>query len=163
MSLSMPTLANKIYSFIHSFLVSSQDLYYLSQGISHGMWLVAWGRVERFSFFDCSSPFYFLFIELHYAFSISNIMLTCLVCYYYIWLGFDKLYSNVSLQDFYCSLPRDQSRDVTPLLWFCYSPVYFISRSCILVPAAIITTISVLKPSWFTEVTVESFKYRPRW
>ena len=27
-----------------------------------------------------------------------------------------KRSSSVSSQDFYCSLPRDQSRDVTPLL-----------------------------------------------
>ena len=39
--------------------------------------------------------------------------------------------SPVSSLDFYCSLPRDQSRDVTPRLGV-YLKVCFISRPCIL-------------------------------
>ena len=31
------------------------------------------GRVDDFSFFDCSSPFYFLLIESHCNFSVSCI------------------------------------------------------------------------------------------
>ena len=41
-------------------------------------------------------------------------------CYVmFIIIVFDRVsprFSPVSLQDFYCSLPRDQSRDVTPRL-----------------------------------------------
>ena len=38
------------------FIVGSDKLvsclfYCLSQGISHGMWLLAWGRVDHFSFY----------------------------------------------------------------------------------------------------------------
>ena len=35
--------------------------------------------VDDFSFFDCSSSCYFLLIELHYNFSLSYIVLTCLL------------------------------------------------------------------------------------
>ena len=42
------------------------------------------GRVDDFSFFDCSSSFSFLLIEFHYAFSISYIVLTCYVYYYFL-------------------------------------------------------------------------------
>ena len=48
--------------------------------------------------------------------------------------------SSVSSQDFYCSLPRDQSRDVTPRMGVSINWKYFISRSCIYFPATIITT-----------------------
>ena len=48
--------------------VSSRDFCRLFQGISHGMWFLAWGRVDDFSFFDCSNPF-FLLIEIHCDFS----------------------------------------------------------------------------------------------
>ena len=33
------------------------------------------GKVDDFSFFDCSSPFYFLLIEFHYSFSIYLLFL----------------------------------------------------------------------------------------
>ena len=78
----------------------------------HGMWLLGWGRVDDdFFLFDCSSPFYSLLIEFHYAFPISYLVLTCYVNYYCIWLCFNPFFSCCTL---YCSLPRDQSRDVTP-------------------------------------------------
>ena len=52
------------------------------------------GEGGWFLIFDCSSPFCFLLIELHYAFSISNIVLTYYVYYYYcIWLCFNSLFS----------------------------------------------------------------------
>ena len=38
--------------------------------------------VDDFSVFDCSSPFYFLLIELYYTFSLSYIVLSCYVYYY---------------------------------------------------------------------------------
>ena len=44
---------------------------------------------------------------------------------------FDKAVTcalSVSSQDFYSSLPIYQSRDVTPRLGVCYSPVYFFPR-----------------------------------
>ena len=47
---------------------------------------LAWRRVDDFSFFDCFSKFYFLLFEFHYAFSISDIVQTCYVYYYCIWL-----------------------------------------------------------------------------
>ena len=47
----------------------------------------------------------------------------------------------VSSQDFFCSLPFDQSRDVTPLLVVSLIlECTFISRSCTFAPATIITT-----------------------
>ena len=49
------------------------------------------------------------------------------------------LSSSVSSQNLYCSLLRDQSRDVTPRLG--------------VIPATIIETIiGVLRPSWLTEI-----------
>ena len=63
--------------------------------------------------------------------------------------------SPVSLQDFYCSLPRDQSRDVTPrwefllikgVLHFAFlhllSGYYYYDY----------VVIGVLRPSWLTEI-----------
>ena len=48
--------------------------------------------------------------------------------------------SAVSSQDFYCSLPRDQSRYVTPRLgvFIIFQCTSF--RVCIFIPATIITT-----------------------
>ena len=54
----------------------------------------------------------FLLIEIHYTFSISYVVLTCYVYYYCI----DRVLTSsspVSSKDFYCSLPMNQSRDVT--------------------------------------------------
>ena len=78
------------------------------------------GEVDEFSFFDCSSPFCFLFTKFHCAFSISYILLVCYVYYYYYyyyysWFDFNTLFFCF-FADSYCSLPRDQSRDVTPRL-----------------------------------------------
>ena len=47
----------------------------------------------------------------------------------FIIIAFDRVLTRsfpVSWQDFFCSLPREQSRDVTPRLGV-YSQVYFIS------------------------------------
>ena len=49
----------------------------------------------------------------------------------------------VSSQDFYCSLPRDRSRDVTPPGLGCFFVVILKRTSirlCIFIPATIITT-----------------------
>ena len=48
--------------------------------------------------------------------------------------------SPVSSQDFYCSLPRDQSRDVTPRLGVFVILQCTSFRLCIFIPATIITT-----------------------
>ena len=86
------------------------------------VWLLAWGGwMDGWCFiFEYSSPFCFLLIQIHYAFSISYIVLTCYVYYYCIWQGFNTLFSCFFL-DFYCSLPWDQSRDVTPRLVVSYN------------------------------------------
>ena len=68
-------------------------LFGLPQGISRGMWLLAWGRVNDFSFSIIQVHFVFLLVEIHYAFSISCIVLTCYVYYYCIWYGFNTLFS----------------------------------------------------------------------
>ena len=41
-----------------------------------------------FNFWDCSRPFCFWLVELHYDFSISYVVLTFYVHYFCIWLGF---------------------------------------------------------------------------
>ena len=88
--------------------------YRLCQGISQEMWLLAWGRVDDFSF-SIIKVHFFLLIEIYYAFSISYIVLTVM----FIINVFDGVLtcsSPVSSHHVYCSLPRDQSRDVTPSL-----------------------------------------------
>ena len=77
----------------------------LSQGISHGLWLLSWRRVDDCLFFDCSSSFYFLLIEFHCFFYLfHNANMLCLLLLYFITLGFIMLQSRF-FQDFYCSLP----------------------------------------------------------
>ena len=44
------------------------------------------GRVDGYSFFDCSSPFCFLLIEFHCTFSISYKILQSYVYYYCIYI-----------------------------------------------------------------------------
>ena len=64
-------------------------------------------------------------------------------------------YFPVSSQDFFCFLSRDQLLDVTPLLGaFVILECYFISRSCIFVPATYYdyAIIGVLRPLWLTEI-----------
>ena len=53
-----------------------------------------------------------------------------------------KRSTPVSSQDFYCSLPNDLSRDVTPFVgvFVILHAVDFLSRMCIFIPATIITT-----------------------
>ena len=74
-------------------------------------------------------------------FSISYIVLTC---YYCIWLGFNMMSTVLS--------QRDQSRDMTPRLGVFVILQCTSFRLCIFIPATIITTIGVLRPSWFTEI-----------
>ena len=77
--------------------------------------------MNDFSFFDYSSPFYFLLIEFLCTFSISCkiLYMLCLLLLYFDLVVIRS--SPVSSQDFFCSLPRDPSRDVTPRLGVCYS------------------------------------------
>ena len=49
--------------------------------------------------------------------------------------------SPVPLQDFYCSLPRDQSRDVTPPMGVFVILQSTSVRVSIFIPATIITTV----------------------
>ena len=68
--------------------------YSLSQGISHGMWLwsmwlLAWGRVDDFSF---SIVQFHFFCRLNFIFFISCIVVICHVYYCCIWLGFNTLF-----------------------------------------------------------------------
>ena len=61
----------------------------------------------------------------------------------------------VSSQDFYCSLPRNQSRDATPRLGvFCYSPVYFTLLVHLYSGYYYYDYLvaGVLRPSWFTDI-----------
>ena len=71
--------------------------YCLSQGIMSRYVTRRLRDGGLFFIFDYSSPFCFLLIQFHYALSISYIVLTCYVYYYYrrycSWLGFDKLFS----------------------------------------------------------------------
>ena len=59
-----------------------------------------------------------------------------------------------SLQDFYCSLLRDQSRDVTRCLGVCFSLVCFISSMHLHSGYYYYdyVVIGVPNPSWFTEI-----------
>ena len=97
-------------------------------------WFDTTGCVDDLSCFDYSSPFcfywlnfivlfpflikYFLILFIIIVFRLgSDKLVSCFFCQYII--VFDKVLirsSPVSFQDFYCSLPRDQSRDVTPRL-----------------------------------------------
>ena len=59
--------------------------------------------------------------------------------------------SPVSSQDFYCSLPRDQSRDVAPRLGVVVILKCTSLRVCIFIPATIIydyVVIGVLRTLW---------------
>ena len=38
--------------------------------------------MDEFLFFDCVSTFYFLFVEFHFTFSISDMVITNVVYYY---------------------------------------------------------------------------------
>ena len=98
------------------------------------------GGVDDFSFFDCSSPFDFLLIDFIVLFlfllKYYNIMFIIIVFR----LVIDELFSRFLL-DFFCSLPRDQSRDATPRFWGSVILYwFFISRSCIFFPATIVMT-----------------------
>ena len=81
------------------------------------------GEGGWFFIFDCSSPFCFLLIEMNWFFHLlySTKMLGVLLLYL---IGFCLTRSSPvsSTQNFYCSLPKDLSRDVTPSLFrsVCY-------------------------------------------
>ena len=73
----------------------------------------------------------FFLIEFHY----DHVMFIIIV------FGFVLTRSSpVSLLDFYCSLPRDQSRDVTPCLGVFHILQCNSFRVCIFIPDTIITT-----------------------
>ena len=66
--------------------------------------------------FRLSKSILFFLIEFHCTFSFSYIVHYHVM---FIIIVFDRVLtrsSSVSSQDFYCSLPMDQSRDVTPRL-----------------------------------------------
>ena len=74
---------------------------------------------------------------LCFFYLIHSANMLCLLLLYLI--RFYNALLSVSSQDFYCSLPNDQSRDDSLLGSFCYSPVYSFCV-CIFIPATIITT-----------------------
>ena len=71
------------------------------------------GEGGRFFIFIWS-PFYFLLIEFHCAFSISYIVPTCYVYYYCIWLYFNTLFCVFA--GFLLFSPKGFVTDVTPRL-----------------------------------------------
>ena len=108
------------------------------------------GREWMFFHFRLVKSVLFFVNYILLCFSISYIVLTCYV--YFFCISFLTRSSPVSSQDFYCSLLRNQSRDVTPLLGVCVifqctsfrvHKSYFrllLLRLCIV--------ISVLRPLW---------------
>ena len=99
------------------------------------------GECGWFLIFDCLSPFYFLLIEFHYAFSISYIVQTCYVYdSYCIWFNFNTHFSCFLAGLLLFSPKVSVTGCDSSLGSFCYSPVYFSSRSCIFFPATVITT-----------------------
>ena len=98
-----------------------------------------WGGWMIYHFSIVKVHFIFLWIESRYTFSISYIILTWYVYYYYcIWLCFNTL-SSCFLAGFLLFKWLVMECD-SALGSFCYSSVYFISRSCISFPATITTT-----------------------
>ena len=110
------------------------------QGTSYGMWLLAWRRVDDFSFLIVQIHFVFLLIEFHCAFSISYRVLTCYIYYYCIWHGFKTLFSCF----FALFLLFSPKRSVTRCDSSLGGGVYFQCTSfrvCIFISATIITTV----------------------
>ena len=67
--------------------------------------------------------------------------------------------SSVSSQDFYCSLTRGQSRNVTDrfrvsVILQCTSFRVYASSFCLLFLRLCSIVIGVLTPSWFTEILI---------
>ena len=110
-------------------MISSSAVYstVFSQGISHGMWLLAWREWMIFHFRLFKSILFCVHL-ISSCFSISYIVLTCYVYYYCIWFGFNTLFS-CSFAGFLLFSPKGSVTDVTPRMGiFCYSPLYFLSR-----------------------------------
>ena len=68
------------------------------------------GRVDDFSFFDCSSPFCCLLIEFHctFQFPIKYYQIMIIIIVFRLGSESSSPFSSI------LPLPRDQSRDVTP-------------------------------------------------
>ena len=102
---------------------------FLPSSVSLSYFILVRGRVDDLKKFYCSSPFCFLLIKFHCTFSISSIVLTCYVYYYCIRLSFNTLFSCffAGLRLFF---PKGSVTGCDSSLGsFCYSPVYFLSRT----------------------------------
>ena len=125
--------------------------YCLSQGISHGMWLLAWVRVDDFNFRLFKSILVFVNWISLYFFS-SFIVLTCYVYYYCILLGFNTLFSCY-FAGFLLFSPKgsvagcDSSRDF-------YSQCTSF-RVCIFLPTCDSAMLGVLRPRGLQKFTFE--------
>ena len=136
------------------FRLNSDKIFYLSQWIRHGMWLLSWGKVIIFYFWLFKSIIFFA-NWISVALSISCIVLTCYVYYYSIWWSFNRDFCFFA--GFLLSSPKGSvTGSDSSLGSFCYSPVLHFALMHLLSGYyySIIGSMhsSLLRPSWLTEV-----------